>query len=87
MGLIEYYIIFALTTAITSCIEFLAPATAKAKELGINNSFTTHTWLSYIIYVTTCTIFAPIIILPIILPNANKKFRTGLEKVVLENDK
>ena len=87
MGLIEYYIIFALTTGISSCFIFLVPAINKAKEQGIINSFTTNTKLSYLIYILSSGIFAPLTIFPIMLQSSGEKFMTGIERVVLEQDK
>jgi hypothetical protein len=84
MGLIEYYVIFALTTGITSCYLFLAPAINNAKSKGIINSFTINTNLSYLIYILSTAIFAPLTIFPIIFDVSGKKFMTGIEKVVLE---
>jgi len=40
MEIIEIYLLFALTTGITSCILFLVPAVALAKDMNITNSFT-----------------------------------------------
>ena len=85
MEIIEYYIIFALTTGITSCYEFLAPAIRKAKEQGIINTFTESTWLSYIIYAVITSFFAPLSFWPIFIPNLNQRFRNGIEKAVMEN--
>jgi hypothetical protein len=86
MGLIEYYIIFALATGISSCYEFLVPAVAKAKEAGIVNTFTQSTWLCYVIYTITSAIAAPITILPIIFSSSNSSFRTGMDRVVMEQN-
>jgi len=84
MGLIEYYIIFALTTGLTSCYLFLVPAIKKAKEQKIINSFTVNTNLSYLIYILSTAAFAPLTIFPIIFDTSGIKFMTGIEKVVLE---
>jgi hypothetical protein len=84
MGLMEYYIIFALTTGLTSCYLFLVPAINKAKQQGIINSFTTNTKLSYLIYTLSSAIFAPLTIIPIIFDTSAIKFMIGIEKVVLE---
>jgi uncharacterized membrane protein YdjX (TVP38/TMEM64 family) len=85
MEIIELYAIFALTTGISSCYIFLAPAVALAREMNIQNTFTENTWLSYAIYITITTITAPFSILPIFIPSFAKRFKTGLEKSVMEN--
>ncbi len=85
MEIIEIYLLFALTTGITSCYVFLSPAIALAKESGIRNSFTDSTLLSYCIYTIVTTITAPFAVLPIFIPSFAERFRTGLEKSVMEN--
>jgi hypothetical protein len=87
MGLIEYYIIFALTTGLSSCYLFLVPAIKKAREQGVINSFTINTKLSYLIYILSSAIFAPLTIFPIMFDRSGTKFMTGIERVVLEQDK
>ena len=85
MEIIEIYLLFALTTGITSCYIFLAPAVALARDTGIRNSFTDSTLLSYLIYITITTITAPFSVLPIFIPSFAERFKTGLEKSVMEN--
>jgi hypothetical protein len=85
MEIIEIYLLFALTTGISSCVLFLVPAVAIAKELDINNSFTENTWLSYLIYVAVTTITAPFAVLPIFIPSFAERFKAGLEKSVMES--
>ena len=85
MEIIEIYLLFALTTGITSCVLFLVPAVALAKELNITNTFTENTWLSYAIYITVTTITAPFSVLPIFIPSFAERFKTGLEKSVTES--
>ena len=85
MEIIELYIIFALTTGITSCYVFLSPAVALARDTGVRNSFTENTWLSYLIYVTLTSITAPFSVLPIFIPSFAERFKTGLEKSVMES--
>jgi hypothetical protein len=87
MDLIDYYLIFALTTGISSCYEFLMPAITKAKDDNITNTFTQSPWLSYFIYTITTTIFAPFTIIPIVFMTANANFRRGVERVVMEPNK
>jgi uncharacterized membrane protein YdjX (TVP38/TMEM64 family) len=85
MEIIELYLLFALTTGITSCVLFLVPAVAVAKELGVQNSFTENTWLSYLIYTFITTVTAPFAILPIFIPSFTERFKTGLERSVMES--
>ena len=85
MEIIEIYLLFALTTGISSCVLFLVPAVAIAKELGVENSFTENTWLSYLIYIIITSITAPFAILPIFVPSFSERFKTGLERSVMES--
>jgi hypothetical protein len=85
MEIIEIYILFALTTGITSCVLFLVPAVAIAKDMGVENSFTENTWLSYFTYTIITAITAPFTVLPIFIPSFAERFKTGLEKSVMEN--
>ena len=85
MEIIQLYIIFALTTGISSCYIFLVPAVALARDMNVQNSFTESTWLSYLIYVTITTITAPFAVLPIFIPSFAKRFKVGLERAVMES--
>jgi uncharacterized membrane protein YdjX (TVP38/TMEM64 family) len=85
MEIIEVYILFALTTGISSCILFLAPAINMAKELGVENSFTENTWLSYLTYIVITSITAPFSVLPIFIPSFSERFKRGLVRAVMES--
>jgi uncharacterized membrane protein YdjX (TVP38/TMEM64 family) len=85
MEIIEIYLLFALTTGISSCVLFLAPAVALAKDTGVENSFTENTWLSYLIYITITSITAPFAVLPIFIPSFSERFKIGLERAVMES--
>jgi hypothetical protein len=85
MEVIELYLLFALTTGISSCVLFLAPAIAQARFLGIENSFTENTWLSYITYTIITSFFAPFTILPIFIPSFAKRFQNGIGRAVMES--
>lgn len=85
MEIIEIYLLFALTTGISSCVLFLAPAVAIARDEGIQNSFTENTWLSYLIYIIVTSITAPFSVLPIFIPSFAERFKNGLERAVFES--
>lgn len=85
MEVIELYILFALTTGISSCVLFLAPAIAQAKFIGIENTFTESTWLSYLIYIIITAFFAPFTVLPIFIPSFAKRFQNGIGRAVMES--
>lgn len=85
MEIIELYLLFAITTGISSCVLFLAPAVAQARFRGIQNSFTENTWLSYIIYVAITAFFAPFSVLPIFIPSFAERFEIGIWRAVSES--
>jgi hypothetical protein len=85
MEIIEFYLLFALTTGISSCVLFLAPAIALAKDTGVQNSFTESTWLSYLTYIIITSVTAPFAVLPIFIPSFAERFKLGLERAVMES--
>jgi hypothetical protein len=85
MEIIELYFIFALTTGISNCYLFLMPAVRLARDMGIENSFTENTWLSYLIYIIITTITAPFSVLPIFIPSFAERFKSGIERAVTES--
>jgi hypothetical protein len=85
MEVIELYLLFALTTGISSCVLFLAPAVSIARDNEVQNSFTENTWLSYFIYTAITTFFAPFTVLPIFIPSFTERFKDGIERVVFES--
>jgi uncharacterized membrane protein YdjX (TVP38/TMEM64 family) len=85
MEIIEIYTLFALTTGISSCYLFLAPAVAIAKDGGVQNSFTESTWLSYLVYTIITSITAPFSVLPIFIPSFAERFKNGIERAVFES--
>jgi len=86
MGLIEYYIIFALTTGIACCYEFFWPTIKEAKERGIVNEFTEYPVMSSLIYICISTIIAPILLIPFLSTKKSELFRQGLRNSIF-NDK
>ena len=85
MEVIELYLLFALTTGITSCILFLAPAIHIARTLAIENTFTESPWVSYIIYIILTAFFAPFTVLPIFIPSFATRFELGIRRAVTES--
>jgi uncharacterized membrane protein YdjX (TVP38/TMEM64 family) len=85
MEIIEIYLLFALTTGISSCVLFLAPAVALARDTGVENSFTENTWLSYLTYIIITSVTAPFAVLPIFIPSFAERFKLGLERAVMES--
>ena len=86
MGLIEYYVLFALSTSITACYLWFWPLLQKAKSQNITNSFTENPKLSTVIYVIISTLVAPILILPLVSNTLAQKFELGLSKEILKQE-
>lgn len=86
MGLIELYLLFALTTAITTCILFFWPVLQEVRLEGIENEFTKYPWMSTIIYIGVSTIMAPFLTLPILFESKAEQFRAGLRKSMVSQD-
>ena len=86
MGLIEYYLIFALATSLFALIDVFYPILKAAKADGVVNALTENPNLSYFVYVCITTIVAPLVILPVLVPGLNERFRQGIKKTVYAPD-
>lgn len=86
MGLIEYYIIFALATSLFALIDIYYPILKQAMSDGVLNALTLNPKLSCFVYVCITTIIAPLVFLPILIPSLNERFRDGITKTVYEPD-
>lgn len=86
MGLIELYLIFALTTSITCCLLFFLPILGEARNSGIDNEFTRYPVVSTITYIVISTIMAPFLILPILSESKAENFRRGLRESVMSTE-
>jgi len=85
MGLIEYYLIFAITTALSCCYEFFWPCIKEADDLGVKNEFTEYPKLSCFIYICISTIIAPILLMPLLFTRSGEKFKNGLRNTIVYN--
>ena len=86
MGIIELYLIFALTTSITCCILFFLPVLGEIRSQGVINEFTQHPIISTIIFIGVSCILAPFLILPILFEARAEDFKRGLRKSIVEKD-
>lgn len=84
MHILESYLIFSLTTAIVSIMEFYAPAVAAAKREGIDNEITQHPILGILVYFCINVILAPVVFLSIIIPSLNIKTAKGIAMAIRE---
>ena len=86
MGLIEYYAIFALATAIFSLVDIFMQVVKQAIEEGVENDFTLNPKLSYFVYFCINILIAPFVIIPLTVPSYNQRMQLRmLETVTSEN--
>lgn len=86
MGLIEYYLIFALTTSIMALIDVFLPTLNQARRDGIKNVLTENPKLSVVVYLVLTSIIAPLILLPLLVPSMNVRFRESLTATIRADD-
>jgi uncharacterized membrane protein YdjX (TVP38/TMEM64 family) len=84
MGFIEYYIIFALTTSIFALIDVFIPILNEVRADEVSNVLTENPKLSCFVYFCITTIVAPFVVLPIVIPSMNVRFREAMAKVIRE---
>ena len=86
MGLIEYYLLFALSTSIASWYLWYLPLVRKACETDVKNVFTEYTKLSTVVYILVSALIAPVLILPLVSNEFANNFERGLAKEILKKD-
>lgn len=84
MGLIEWYVIFAGATAVTSWYGYLRPAVRKARSLNVENVFTKHYVTCSVVYLVLTMLAAPLVFIPLVSSRRSQAFAKGIEKSVLE---
>lgn len=84
MSFSEYYIIFALTTAIFSLIDIFIPVLREASTDNIENVLTENPKLSCFVYFCLIVLTAPLVIIPMIVPSMNYRYRDSIAKVIKE---
>lgn len=82
MGLIELYILFAVTTAIMSLIDIFIPVVNTAIQDGVDNEFTQNPKLSYFVYFFISLITAPVFIIPLVVPSLNVRMYVKMLEIV-----
>lgn len=87
MSFIEYYIIFALATSIFALIDVFLPTLKEAAEEGVLNVLTDNPKLSCTVYFCLTLIVAPFVIIPLLVPSMNDRFKDSIAKIVREQEK
>lgn len=84
MGIITAYALFALTTAICAFYELLYPVILALRSKSDSTIATKQPILTYITLFCLGFIFAPIMLLPCIIPSMGTIFRDALETSLSE---
>jgi hypothetical protein len=84
MSFITYYLIFSISTAVTSCCCFFIPRLISAINSGVENDLVDHPKLSCVIYTLVGCIISPILFAILVLPGAGKNYMDGLDAVLRE---
>lgn len=87
MGLIEYYLIFSLSTGIACWWLFYYRALQEVQHRGIKNEATQAPVIGSIVYILISTVIAPLLILPLVSKSAGEVFYDSTLSSLLEPDK
>ena len=86
MGIIEYVILAAVTTATIAWFKFFYSVLVMAKVHEIDNSFTRSPFLSGFVFFTVFLLIPPLLILPVIVPKVEANCKKGMEQVIMAPD-
>ena len=84
MTVLEFYLLFCITTSITSLMYLFWPAVQLARKDGIKNEVTQYPILSTFIFFVINSIIAPFLFFVIIVPSLNEQATKGLNKAIRE---
>lgn len=82
MDAIMIYILFAVTTALTSCLMLLAPALVKIKEIDPVNQLLSSKVITYGTFFIIGVLAAPILLIPLFMVRSNEKFIDTFAKTI-----
>lgn len=86
IDILQYYLLFCLTTAFAGLFIFYRPVLKTALECEIENALTRAPLLSQFVYVVISVLVAPALFLAIIFPEIHAVFYQSLETVVFDED-
>lgn len=87
MGVIGWYVLFALTTAIVAYYELIGPTIFQLEIIEPENNLIRYKFITMIIVVVSNFVIAPLIILPCLVPSMGTRFRAALLNSLLEGKK
>jgi len=85
MTIFEWYLLIALTTSIYSMFDVYIPVMLKAKTNSVSNVLTNNFKLSCFIFFCVTMVMTPFIILPLLIPSMNNRFRESLLKNISQD--
>lgn len=84
MTVLEFYLLFCITTSITSLMYLFWPVIQLARKDGIKNEVTQYPILSTFIFFVINAIIAPLLFFVIIVPSLTEQATKGLNKAIRE---
>jgi hypothetical protein len=78
MGVIWFYLLFALTTAIAAHYELIAPVMREFALRNPEDNLVKHKWLSHGVMFLVGILVAPVLIFPTLIPSVGEAFRSVL---------
>jgi hypothetical protein len=85
MGIIIAYASFCLATALVAWWYMFWPAVKQARSFGVRNDITRSPWLSSVVYIILTSVFAPLVIFVIFIPDWYAAAVEGLTKAIYED--
>jgi hypothetical protein len=86
MGLITWYCIFALATALTAYYELFNPVLQQLEIAQPGHDLVSTKYLSFFIFVGGAFIIAPLLVIPCVHPKSSETFRKALFETLLDKD-
>ena len=83
--LLELYVLFALTTALTGLYELMHPVLSSIKKKHPDLGIVEHLWLSYLVSFLLLIVLAPVVLPLVLVPSMGSTFRISMYKTLTEN--
>ena len=87
MGVIELILLAAITTALVAWFKFFYTTLQEAYLIQVDNTFTQSPFISGVVFLAVALISSPLLLLPVIIPSMEAKFKSGLAAVILAEEK
>lgn len=84
MGVIQWYVIFAITTALTAHYELVYPVLDKLSVAEPKHNLVEYKWITHIIFLIINMLMAPAMLLPCILPGMGARFKDALFEALIK---